>query len=83
VIDYLAAAFPTRQMRVFTDAEGNTRSEPMSDEEGRPVHCQAALRARDELIEQLCALPPIGTALDTLDRAVRDRGRRRGDRADA
>lgn len=66
VIDYLTAAFPTRQMRVFTDAEGNTRSEPMSDEEGRPVHSQEAMQARDELIEQLCALPPIGTALDTL-----------------
>jgi predicted RNA methylase len=66
VIDYLTAAFPTRQMLVFTDAEGNTRSEPLSDEEGRPVHCQAALRARDDLIEQLCALPPIGTALDAL-----------------
>jgi hypothetical protein len=66
VIDYLSAAFPTRQMRVFTDAEGNKRSEPMSDEEGRPVHSQEALRARDALIEQLCALPPIGTALDTL-----------------
>lgn len=66
VIDYLTAAFPTRQMRVFTDAEGNTRSEPMSDEDGRPVHCRAALQAREELLEQLCALPPIGTALDTL-----------------
>ncbi len=66
VIDYLAAAFPTRQMRIFTDAEGNVRSEPMSDEEGRPVHCQVALRARDALIEQLCALPPIATALDRL-----------------
>jgi hypothetical protein len=53
-------------MRVFTDAEGNIRSEPMSDEEGRPVHSQEALRSRDELVEQLCALPPIGTALDTL-----------------
>ncbi|MGE5564277.1 MAG: strawberry notch C-terminal domain-containing protein, partial [Bacillota bacterium] len=66
VIDYLSAAFPTRQMRLFTDAEGNTRSEPMSDDEGRPVHCQAALRVRDDLIEQLCALPPIATALDAL-----------------
>ena len=66
VIDYLTAAFPTRQMRVFTDAEGNTRSEPMSDDDGRAVHSQEALRARDELIEQLCALPPIGTALDAL-----------------
>ncbi|MBX3562646.1 MAG: strawberry notch family protein [Sphingomonas sp.] len=66
VIDYLTAAFPTRQMRVFTDAEGNARSEPMSDEQGRPVHCRAAMRARDALVEQLCALPPIGTALDAL-----------------
>lgn len=66
VIDYLSAAFPTRLMRVFTDEEGNVRSEPMSDEEGRPVHSQEALRARDVLIEQLCALPAIGTALDTL-----------------
>ncbi|HEX8223759.1 MAG TPA: strawberry notch family protein [Allosphingosinicella sp.] len=66
VIDYLSAAFPTRQMKVFTDAEGNARSEPLSDEEGRPVHSQTALQARDDLIEQLCALPPIGTALDTL-----------------
>jgi predicted RNA methylase len=66
VIDYLTAAFPTRQMRVFTDCEGNSRSEPMSDEHGRPVHSREALRARDELVEKLCALPPIGTALDTL-----------------
>ncbi len=66
VIDYLTAAFPTRQMRVFTDSEGNTRSEPMADLEGRPVHSSEAVRARDELVERLCALPPIGTALDAL-----------------
>jgi len=66
VVDYLSAAFPTRQMRIFTDAEGNARSEPMSDEEGRPVHCRFAIKARDALVEQLCALPPIGSALDTL-----------------
>ena len=66
VTDYLTAAFPTRQMRVFTDADGNARSEPMSDEAGHPLHSQAALQARGDLIEQLCAMPPIGTALDTL-----------------
>jgi predicted RNA methylase len=66
VIDYLGAAFPTRQMRLFTDAEGNTRSEPMNDADGRPVHCEEALRARDALIEQTCALPPIAAALDAL-----------------
>ena len=66
VVDYLTTAFPTRQMKVFTDAEGIARSEPMSDDEGRPVHCRFALQARDALIEQLCALPPIATALDAL-----------------
>lgn len=66
VVDYLTTAFPTRQMKVFTDAEGINRSEPMSDDEGRPVHCRSAILARDMLIEQLCALPPIATALDAL-----------------
>jgi hypothetical protein len=38
----------------------------MADADGRPVHSREALDARDALIEQLCALPPIGTALDAL-----------------
>src|SRR3546814_16488395 len=36
----------------------------MSDEDGRPVICQAAVRMRDDLLEQLCALPAVGSALD-------------------
>lgn len=51
---------------MFTDADGNVRSEPMSDGEGCPVHSQEAMQAGDGLIEQLCALPPIGTTLDSL-----------------
>jgi predicted RNA methylase len=66
LIDYLLNAFPTRQMRMFTDDEGSTRSEPMTDADGHPVHCRAAMAARDGLVEQLCALPPIGTALDMI-----------------
>ena len=31
VIDYLERAFPTRQMRVFTDDTGTQRSVPMED----------------------------------------------------
>src|SRR5690606_25481844 len=64
VIDYLAKGFPVRMMQVFTDEEGNLRSEAMSDADGNPVLCPRALAARDALIEQLCALPPIATALD-------------------
>ncbi len=66
VIDYLAKSFPVRLMAVFTDENGNPRSEPMTDEQGAPVLCRSALAARDRMIEQLCALPPIATALDAV-----------------
>ncbi|OYX94239.1 MAG: hypothetical protein B7Y74_07605, partial [Novosphingobium sp. 35-62-5] len=66
VIDYLERAFPTRQMRVFTDDTGTQRSAPMEDEAGNPVYNPEAEAARDQLIEQLCALPPIMSALDGL-----------------
>ncbi|WP_420607396.1 strawberry notch-like NTP hydrolase domain-containing protein [Novosphingopyxis sp.] len=66
VIDYLAQSFPVRLMQVFTDEEGNLRSQAMSDADGNPVLCRSAIQARDALIEQLCALPPIATALDAI-----------------
>ncbi|WP_431470116.1 strawberry notch-like NTP hydrolase domain-containing protein [Sphingosinithalassobacter sp. LHW66-3] len=66
VIDYLAKSFPTRLMQIFTDEDGNLRSEPMSNDDGNPVMCPRAVAARDALIEQLCALPPIATALDAI-----------------
>ena len=64
LMDYLTAAFPVRQMKTFMDDTGKTRSEPMVDEEGLPVLSQEALRMRDDMIEQLCALPIVGSALD-------------------
>jgi hypothetical protein len=66
VIDYLERAFPTRQMRVFTDDTGTARSIPMEDEAGNPVYNPDAEAARAQLIEHLCALPPIMSALDGL-----------------
>ncbi|WP_030541202.1 strawberry notch-like NTP hydrolase domain-containing protein [Sphingobium sp. DC-2] len=66
IVDYLMRAFPTRQMRVFTDDTGTVRSEPMSDENGNPVHNPEAIAARDGLIETICALPPIQSALDAI-----------------
>ena len=66
VIDYLSKSFPVRLMQVFADEDGNLRSEAMSDGEGNPVFCPRAVAARDTLIEQLCALPPIATALDAI-----------------
>ena len=66
VIDYLERAFPTRQMRVYTDDTGTPRSEPMVDEDGHPVHNPQAQEAKAAMIEHLCALPPIKSALDAL-----------------
>ena len=66
VIEYLAKSCPVRLMAVFTDENGNPRSEPMYNEQGAPVLCRSALAARDRMIEQLCALPPIATALDAI-----------------
>jgi len=66
VVDYLTKSFPVRLMAVFTDENGNPHSEPMLDEAGAPVLCSSALAARDRMIEQLCALPPIATALDAI-----------------
>ncbi|MBU0774927.1 MAG: strawberry notch C-terminal domain-containing protein [Alphaproteobacteria bacterium] len=51
-------------MTFYTDDTGATRSTPMFDEDGRPVHNQAAIARRAELIEHLCAMPPIKPALD-------------------
>jgi hypothetical protein len=66
MIDYLTTAFPVRMMRVLKGSDGQDRSELMVDDGGNPVFCQEALARRDELIEQLCSLPAIGAALDTL-----------------
>ncbi|MGQ4828031.1 hypothetical protein, partial [Enterococcus faecalis] len=62
LVDYLKNAFPTRQMRAFRGSDGTMRSELMVDDDGHPVHCREALAARDDLIEQLCGMPPIPAA---------------------
>lgn len=66
VIDYLERAFPVRQMEEYTDSEGHIRSAPMSDDAGSPVYNAEAEAARDNLIEQLCSLPAIPSALDAI-----------------
>ena len=66
IVDYLVRAFPTCQMQEFTDDQGNISSRPMFDTAGRPVHNQAAIEIRDALVEQICAMPTIETALDAL-----------------
>ncbi len=68
MIDYLKTAFPVRMMKIIKGSDDVERSELMIDEQGNPVFCQQALALRDEMIEQLCSLPPIRLALDELIR---------------
>jgi hypothetical protein len=66
IVDYLTRAFPTRQMEEYVDELGDVRSRPMWDQTGNPVHNPQAEAAREQLIEHICAMPPIPTALDAL-----------------
>jgi hypothetical protein len=66
IVDYLTRAFPTRQMEEYVDDLGDVRSRPMWDQAGNPVHNPQAEAAREQLIEHICAMPPIPTALDAL-----------------
>lgn len=66
VIDYLTRAFPTRQMVEYQDDTGETRSRPMFDADGNAVYNAQAEAAREALLEHLCALPPIHSALDAI-----------------
>ena len=63
---YLMHSFPTQLFEEYSDAEGNVYSRPVHDEDGNPVQCREAVRRRDEMIERLASLPPVGSALDQI-----------------
>jgi predicted RNA methylase len=63
---YLLNSFPTQLFEEYSDADGNVTSRPVHDEDGNPVQCREAVRRRDEMIEKLAALPPVGSALDQI-----------------
>ena len=63
---YLVHSFPTQLFEEYSDAEGNLCSRPVHDEDGNPVQCREAVRRRDEMIEKLASLPPVGSALDQI-----------------
>ncbi|MER8462070.1 strawberry notch family protein [Mesorhizobium sp. M1396] len=63
---YLMHSFPTQLFEEYSDAEGNVYSRPIHDEDGNPVQCREAVRRRDEMIEKIASLPPVGSALDQI-----------------
>lgn len=66
IMDYLIHVFPVQLFEVYADDEGNEKARPMFDADGNPVICQAALKARTELVEQIAMLPPVPSALDQI-----------------
>jgi len=66
VLGYLMHSFPTQLFEEYSDAEGNIYSRPVHDADGNPVQCREAVRQRDEMIEKLASLPPVGGALDQI-----------------
>jgi len=63
---YLIHSFPTQLFEEYSDADGNLYSRPVNDADGSPVQCREAVRRRDEMIEKLASLPPVGSALDQI-----------------
>jgi hypothetical protein len=68
LLDYLKNAFPIRAMEPYLDEDGRKRSRLMLDEFGQAAFCQRSIALRDAMIEQLCALPAVSTALDEIIR---------------
>jgi len=66
LVDYLTNAFPVMAMETYRDDQRFLRSRPMVDDAGDPVRSAEAIAARDALIERLCALPAVATALDAI-----------------
>ncbi|MER9712768.1 strawberry notch family protein [Mesorhizobium sp. M0174] len=63
---YLLHSFPTQLFEEYSDADGNLYSRPVHDEDGNPVQCREAVRRRDEMVEKLASLPPVGSTLDQI-----------------
>jgi hypothetical protein len=65
VLDYLAKGFPVQLYERYEDENGNLCSRPVTLD-GQPVPSREAVELRDRLIEKLCSLPPVQTALDQI-----------------
>jgi predicted RNA methylase len=66
VVEYLREAFPTELRQVCEDENGQPYTRVVTDEHGRPVQSREACALRDALIERLCLMEPVQTALDQI-----------------
>lgn len=66
VCAFLEKSFPVIQHELVTDENDTQTAIPVHDEDGNPILNPDAVAARQALLEQICALPPVPTALDQL-----------------
>lgn len=66
VFDYLQNAFPIQQMESFIDENGSARARPALNSDGNTLVSDEAIQIRDDLMEVLCSLPGVSTALDEI-----------------
>ena len=66
LMEYLKHAFPVHVYEVRTDSNGNEYSILATDENNQPLISQEATELRQDIMERLCALPPVNTALDQI-----------------
>lgn len=66
IMEYLDHSFPTQLFQIVVQESGHEIAQPVFDDDGQPVHSQEALARRAELMETLCSLPSIPSALDQL-----------------
>ena len=66
LMQYIEMSFPVQQYEEYIDDDGNIRSRPVVDSQGRPVENPEAVARRDQLLDELGAIPVPDSALDQL-----------------
>lgn len=56
LMDFLNRSFPTAKYEEYTDDEGNTRTRPVKDSQGNPVHDAKALALKEKMLDELGSL---------------------------
>ena|GEM_PF-799819 len=83
LMSYIENSFPTTQFEKYTDDNGNTRSKPVYDSEGKPVINREAVRQKEELLDKLGSIKVPASALDMIinhfgsDMVAENTGRKR------
>ena len=68
VLEYLRHSFPTKKLETVQigDSKSDTGLRPVQGPDGKPVESAEMNAARDRMISNIAALPPVPTALDQI-----------------